>query len=87
MRNAVQSMLNAVDREAGGVAMVLCPDFGLRDWLVEQVESLVPEAVHALRGSGVEAALAEPTRLVLLIPTDDANATLAGYSSSEAARS
>src|SRR6187402_3360243 len=76
MRNAVQSMLNAVDREAGGVAMVLCPDFGLRDWLVEQVESLAPEAAHALRVSNVEAALAEPKRLVLLIPRDEREAVL-----------
>jgi hypothetical protein len=76
MRNAVQSMLNAIDREAGGVAMVLCPDFGLRDWLVEQVESLVPEEAHALRVFDVEAALAEPTRLVLLIPKDEREAVL-----------
>lgn len=76
MRNAIQSMLNAVDREAGGVAIVLCPDFGLRDWLVEQLESLVSEEVNALRVFDVEAALAEPARLVLLIPKDEREAVL-----------
>ncbi len=76
MRNAIQAMLNAVDREAGGVAIILCPDFGLRDWLVEEVESLVPQEAHPLRVSDVESALAEPTRLVLLIPKDDREAVL-----------
>lgn len=76
MRNAIQSLLNAVDRDTGGVAVVLCPDFGLRDWLVEQVESLVPEGGRALRVTDVESALAEPTRLVLLIPRDEREAVL-----------
>ena len=76
MRNAIQSLLNAVDRDPGGVAIVLCPDFGLRDWLVEQVESLVPEQAHALRVTDVESALAQPTRLVLLIPKDEREAVL-----------
>lgn len=76
MRNAIQSLLNAVDRDPGGVAIVLCPDFGLRDWLVEQVESLVPDGASAIRVTDVEAALAEPTRLVLLIPKDEREAVL-----------
>lgn len=76
MRNAIQSLLNAIDRDPGGVAIVLCPDFGLRDWLVEQVETLIPEGTSALRVSEVEAALAEPTRLVLLIPKDEREAVL-----------
>lgn len=76
MRNATQSLLNAIDREAGGVAIVLCPDFALRDWLVEQVESLIPDDAHAVRVSEVEAAFAEPTRLVLLIPKDEREAVL-----------
>ena len=76
MRNAIQSMLNAIDREAGGVAIVWCPDFGLRDWLVEQVENLVPPEARALRVSDVEAALAEPARRVLLIPKDEREAVL-----------
>lgn len=71
MRNAIESMLNAVDRDPGGVAVVLCPDFGLREWLVEQLESLVPEEARSMRVSDVEAALGEPTRLVLLIPEDE----------------
>jgi len=76
MRNAIQSLLNAVDRDPGGVAIILCPDFGLREWLVEQVESLVPDGANAVRVTDVEAALAEPTRLVLLIPKDEREAVL-----------
>jgi hypothetical protein len=76
MRNAIQSLLNAIDRDPGGVATVLCPDFGLRDWLVEQVESLVPEQAHVLRVVDVDSALAEPTRLVLLIPNDEREVVL-----------
>ncbi len=77
MRNAVESLLNAIDRDPGGVAIVLFPDFGLRDWLVEQVEGLLPENANAVRLSDVEAALAEPSRLVLLIPKDERDAVLA----------
>ncbi|MFO7564499.1 MAG: hypothetical protein R6X02_17775 [Enhygromyxa sp.] len=76
MRNAIQSLLNAIDREAGGVAVVWCPDYGLRDWLVEQVESLVPDTARALRVTDVEAALCEPDRLVLLIPQNERSVVL-----------
>lgn len=76
MRNAIESLLNAVDRDPGGVAIVLCPDFGLRDWLVEQVENLVPQQAHTLRVTDVEAALAEPKRLVLLVPKDERESVL-----------
>ena len=76
MRNAIESLLNAIDRDPGGVAVVLCPDFGLRDWLVEEVESLVSDGVNAIRVTDVEAALAEPTRLVLLIPRDEREVVL-----------
>lgn len=76
MRNAIQSLLNAVDRDSGGVAVVLCPDFGLRDWLAEQVESLVPEEAYPLRVSNAEDAIAAPTRLALLLPENEREAVL-----------
>lgn len=76
MRNAIQSLFNAVDRDPGGVAIVLCPDFGLREWLIEQVESLVPDEARALRVFNVEAALAEPSRLVLLVPDNERETVL-----------
>ncbi len=76
MRNAIQSLLNAVEREAGGVAVVYCPDFGLREWLVEQVEELVATETATLRVADVEAALAQPNRLVLLIPDNEREAVL-----------
>ncbi|MCB9531336.1 MAG: hypothetical protein H6700_06190 [Myxococcales bacterium] len=76
MRNAVEVMLNALDREAGGVAIIWCPDFGLRDWLVGQVESLVSEEARPVRLSDVEAALTEPERLVLLVPHNEREVVL-----------
>ncbi len=76
MRNAVQSLLNAIDRESGGVAVIRCPDLGLREWLVEQVESLVAETARALRAEDVEAALREPDQMVLLIPRNEREAVL-----------
>jgi len=76
VRNAIESLLNAIGREAGGVAIILCPDYGLRDWLVEQVESLVAIETPALRVYDVEAALAEPSRLVLLIPNNEREVVL-----------
>lgn len=76
MRNAIQSLLKIVDSDSGGVAVVLCPDFGLRDWLVELVESLVPDGANAVRVTEVEAALGEPSRLVLLIPSDERETVL-----------
>ena len=76
MRDATQSILNAIDRDPGGVAVVWCPDYGLREWLVGQVESLAPEGVETLRVTDVEHALAEPARLVLLIPENERTVVL-----------
>jgi len=76
MRSAIESLLNAVERDPGGVAIVLCPDFGLRDWLCEQVDGLMPDGVDTVRVGEVEAALAEPTRLVLLVPNNEREVVL-----------
>ncbi len=71
MRDPIQALLNAIDREDGGVAIVFCPDLGLRDWLVDQVEGLVPDDVPTIRVSNVEAALRVPSLLALLIPQNE----------------
>lgn len=76
MRNAIESLVKALDSEVGGVVVVRCPDLGLREWLVEQVESLVPYSARAFRVTDVEAALREPDRLVLLIPPNERDAVL-----------
>lgn len=71
MRDPVQAMLNAIERDQGGVAVIWCPDLGLRDWLVGEVESIVEADAAPVRRNDVEAALAEPSRLVLLVPTNE----------------
>jgi hypothetical protein len=75
MRDPVQTLANAITRDAGGIAIVWCPDLDLREWLVGEVESLVPEGT-TVRVSDVEAAIAEPTRLALLVPENEREAVL-----------
>ncbi|HET7504519.1 MAG TPA: hypothetical protein VFK02_26035 [Kofleriaceae bacterium] len=68
MRDPVEAMLNAIERDVGGVAIIWCPDLGLREWLVGEVETLAASDAHPVRKTDVESALAEPSRLVLLVP-------------------
>ncbi len=60
----------------GGIAVVWCPDFGLRDWLVGEVESLVSTASRPVRVSTVDEALAIPDRMALLIPYNEEEVVL-----------
>lgn len=76
MRDPIRALLNALDREGAGVSIVYCPDLGLRDWLVEQVEGLMPDDVRTIRVSTVEDALREPSRLALLIPQNEREVVL-----------
>lgn len=71
MREPIQTLLGAIERDEGGIAVVWCPDMGLRKWLVGEVESLVPTAAQPFRTSSVEEALASPDRMALLIPDDE----------------
>src|SRR5262245_6571528 len=64
----ILGIVNALERDAGGVASVGCPDLGLRGWLVEEVESLVPASGRPVRVSSVDDAVAAPDRVALLIP-------------------
>ena len=68
--------MNAVGRDSGGVAVVYCPDLSLREWLVNQVESLAPSAAAPLQVEDVEGALQHPTRLALLVPSNEREAVL-----------
>ena len=76
MRDPVQAMINAIERDKGGVAVVWCPDLGLRDWLVGEVESIASADAQPVRKDDVEPALAEPSRLILLIPQNEREVVL-----------
>jgi hypothetical protein len=71
MRDPIGALAAALQRDEGGLAIVWCPDLGLRDWLAGQVESLAPTGTVPLRVSGVEEAIAAPDRMVLLLPLDE----------------
>jgi len=76
MRDPVQGILNVIERDESGLALIWCPDFGLREWLVDEVESVLDESKRAFRTDTVEGALAEPHRLALLVPNDERGAIL-----------
>jgi hypothetical protein len=76
MRDPILSVATALERDEGGLAIVWCPDLGLRNWLVGEVESLAPTGARPVRVSGVEEAIAAPDRMVLLVPSDERNVVL-----------
>ena len=76
MREPMQALLGAIERDEGGIAVVWCPDMGLREWLVGEVESLVPTATQPFRASTVEEALVLPNRMALLIPDNEEEVVL-----------
>ena len=70
--NPTQALISAIERDLGGVAVVWCPDLGLRDWLIEEVAGLAGSDAQPLRTASVSEAIATPHRLVLLVPQDEA---------------
>jgi hypothetical protein len=76
MRDPIESLASALQRDEGGLAIVWCPDLGLRDWLVSEVESLAPKGARPIRVSGVEETIAAPDRMVLLVPLDEREVVL-----------
>ncbi len=72
----MQALLNAVERDRGGVAVVWCPDLGLRSWLADEVAVLVPSARRPQRVSSLEEALAIPDQLALWLPNNEREAVL-----------
>jgi hypothetical protein len=76
MRDAIGTLANALQRDKGGLAIVWCPDLGLRQWLVGEVESLAPTGARPIQVSGVEEAIGAPDRMVLLVPGDEREVVL-----------
>lgn len=74
MRESSIALAGALERDHGGLAVVLYPDFGLRDWIVEEVESLAPSDARTIRVRTVEEALQNPDMLALLVPDDEVEA-------------
>jgi len=66
-----QALLSAIERDVGGVAVVWCPDLGLRDWLIEEVAGLAALGASPLQVSSVDDALGAPHRMVLLVPNNE----------------
>lgn len=71
MRSPMDVVVNAVDRDVGGVVIVWCPDLGLREWLVGEVQSVVDLAARPFRAETLDAALTQPLRMALLVPGDE----------------
>jgi hypothetical protein len=69
--NPTQALLSAIERDLGGVAVVWCPDFGLRDWLVNEVEGLAAPTAAPFRTTSVDEAIKTPDRMALLMPMDE----------------
>lgn len=69
--NPTQALLSAIERDLGGVAVVWCPDLGLRDWLIEEVAGLASPEASPVQVASVDEALAAPHRMVLLVPTNE----------------
>ncbi|HEX4422555.1 MAG TPA: hypothetical protein VH165_31790 [Kofleriaceae bacterium] len=63
--------MSAIERDPDGVAVVWCPDFGLRDWLVDEVEGLAAVSAAPLRTASVDEAIKTPARMALLVPDDE----------------
>ncbi len=76
MADPIQSILSAIQRVNAGIAILWCGDYGLRDWYIGEVESLIDESTHPLKTSSVAEALAAPQRLVLLCPENEREVVL-----------
>jgi hypothetical protein len=69
--NPTQQLLSAIERDVGGIAIVWCPDFGLRDWLIDEVAGLAAPDARPFRTASVESALRAPDRMALLVPDNE----------------
>lgn len=71
MGDPAAAIASAIARDGGdGIAVIYYPDLGLRDWLVAEVETIA-NVEPVARVDSVEAALARPDALVLLLPQDE----------------
>ncbi len=69
--NPTQALLSAIERDLGGVAVVWCPDLGLRDWLVDEVAGLAAPDASPFRTASVDESIRTPHRMALLVPDDE----------------
>lgn len=69
--NPTQALLSAIGRDQGGVAVVWCPDLGLRDWLVDEVAELAELGAEPLRTDSADEAIQAPHRMALLVPGNE----------------
>jgi hypothetical protein len=69
--NPTQALLSAIERDLGGIAVVWCPDLGLRDWLVDEVAGLAAPHASPFRTVSVDEAIGTPHRMALLVPDDE----------------
>lgn len=69
--NPTQALISAIERDLGGVAVIWCPDLGLRDWLVDEVVGLAGPTAAPFRTASVDEAIETPDRMALVIPTDE----------------
>jgi hypothetical protein len=76
MRDPIESLASAIQRDEGGLAIVWYPDLGLRDWLAGEVASLAPAGADPISVSTAEEAIATPDRMVLLLPQDEREVVL-----------
>lgn len=72
MREPTFAVLNALERDAGGLALIWCPDLDLREWLVRDISSYLPVGLRPVQVATVAEALALPDELVFLVPRDEA---------------
>jgi hypothetical protein len=64
-------LISAIERDLGGIAVVWYPDFGLRDWLVDEVAGLAAPNAHPFQTASVDEAIRAPNRMALLVPDDE----------------
>lgn len=76
MRDPIQALMNAIERDLGSVAVVWCSDLGMRDWLVGEVDSLAPTGSSPILVHDVEAAISRPAQLALLVPDNERQTVL-----------
>ncbi len=76
MRDPMQALISALERDPGGIAIVWCADLGMRDWLVGEVESIAASGSDPVRVADVETALKQAARLVLLVPENEREVVL-----------
>ena len=69
--NPTQALISAIEKNFDRIVVVWCPDFGLRDWLVDEVAGLAGPTAAPFRTASVDEAIKTPHRMALLVPNDE----------------